>query len=102
MKILYLLTACSLLIFYGSDLKADAPNFIFEGKLESGGNPISMTCPVPTAVDWNNDGEKDLIIGDYYNGNIYLFLNTGTDLNPVFSGNRKIDSNGTPITTTYG
>ena len=102
MKILCLLAACSLLLLYGGDLKADAPNFSFDGLLESGGSLIDMTTPVPTVADWNNDGNKDLIIGDFYYGNIYLFLNEGTDLNPVFNGSTKIESNGTPITTTYG
>jgi hypothetical protein len=102
MKVLHLVIACSFLLLYGGDLKADPPNFSFDGKLESGGNPISMTCPVPTVADWNNDGRKDLIIGDFYYGNIYLFLNDGTNLNPVFNGSTKIESNGSPITTTYG
>lgn len=102
MKVLSLVTAFSLLLLYGGDLQADAPDFVFEGKLESGGSPISLTTPVATSVDWNNDGKKDLIIGDFYYGNIYLFLNEGTHLNPVFNGSTKIESNGSPITTTYG
>jgi hypothetical protein len=58
--------------------------------------------PVATVADWNNDGNKDLIIGDFYYGNIYLYLNEGTDLNPVFNAYSKIESNGSPITVTYG
>jgi hypothetical protein len=102
MKFLSLVIACILLLVHGGDLSADAPDFYFDGKLDSGGSPISMTCPVTTVADWNNDGAKDLIIGDFYYGNIYLFLNEGTNLNPVFSGSAKIESNGSPITTTYG
>lgn len=102
MKIPGLATVCSLLLLYGGDLRADAPNFAFDVKLESGGSPISMTTPVATVADWNNDGRKDLIVGDFYYGNIYLFLNEGTHLNPVFNGSTKIESNGSPITTTYG
>jgi len=36
-------------------------------------------------VDWNNDGMKDLILGEY-NGNVRIYLNTNTDADPVFNG----------------
>jgi hypothetical protein len=36
-------------------------------------------------VDWNGDSKKDLLTGEY-NGNVRIYLNTGTDDNPAFSG----------------
>jgi hypothetical protein len=36
-------------------------------------------------VDWNNDGKKDLLTGEY-DGSIRIYLNTGTDADPAFSG----------------
>ena len=59
-------------------------------------------CSTPTVADWNNDGAKDLIVGQFTSGYIWLFLNQGTNLNPVFNGGSKIESGGTPITTSYG
>jgi hypothetical protein len=44
-------------------------------------------------VDWNNDGKKDLITGEN-NGNIRVYLNTGTDDNPSFSGHFTIQKGG--------
>ena len=85
MKARHFFTVCSVILLCGGVLNADAPNFFFDGTLESGGVPIAMTTPVATAVDWNNDGMKDLVIGDFYYGNIYLHLNEGTNLNPVFN-----------------
>ena len=38
----------------------------------------------PQAVDWNEDGKKDLIVGDT-DGKITLFVNTGTNGNPVLT-----------------
>ncbi|MEW6097185.1 MAG: FG-GAP-like repeat-containing protein [bacterium] len=38
----------------------------------------------PCVYDWNDDNKKDLIIGDA-NGNIWVYLNGGTDSNPVFN-----------------
>ena len=37
----------------------------------------------PEMPDWNNDGKKDLISGEYY-GNIYIYLNIGTNSDPDF------------------
>jgi len=45
----------------------------------------------PRVVDWNNDGKKDLVTGERY-GYIYVFLNTGTDAAPVFSGTSPYDA----------
>jgi hypothetical protein len=36
-------------------------------------------------VDWDNDGRKDLITGER-SGRIKIYLNTGTDAKPAFSG----------------
>ncbi|MDI6735639.1 MAG: FG-GAP-like repeat-containing protein [bacterium] len=46
----------------------------------------SHTNATPFVCDWNDDTKKDLIIGDAY-GNIWVYLNSGTDENPVFNNN---------------
>ena len=102
MKTVCLLATCSVVLLLAGNLQADVPDLKAGVKIESGGTPIDFTTPVATTVDWNNDGAKDLVIGDFYYGNIYLFLNQGTDLNPVFNGSSKIKSGGAAITTSYG
>jgi len=47
-------------------------------------------------IDWNNDGKKDLVVGDGY-GYVWLYLNQGTNIDPVFNGGVKIESSGTAI-----
>ncbi len=37
----------------------------------------------PCVVDWNNDGNKDLVIGAL-DGRIYIFINEGTETEPDF------------------
>jgi len=59
-------------------------------------------CAVPFVVDWNNDGRKDLLVGQFTSGYIWLFVNQGTDLLPIFSGGEQVESNGSPISVTYG
>ena len=41
--------------------------------------PISVTSgySTPFVVDWNNDGMKDLLVGQLANGKIRLHLNAG-------------------------
>lgn len=44
----------------------------------------------PALYDWNHDGKKDLILGEFSTGDtqsdIKIYLNEGTDKKPVFSG----------------
>jgi hypothetical protein len=45
----------------------------------------SPECPAPRVVDWNNDGKKDLIVGEWSAQlNLFVYINVGTDDNPVF------------------
>ena len=37
------------------------------------------------AVDWDNDGDLDLILGSYDSGNLYLRINEGTATKPAFA-----------------
>jgi len=56
-----------------------------------------ITYSAPEVHDWNNDGKKDLLVGEYANGNpgkIKLFLNQGTDVAPVFDGGSFIQIRG--------
>ena len=45
-------------------------------------------------MDWNNDGRKDLITGEY-NGYIRIYLNAGTDASPVFTSYAYLQVAGT-------
>jgi hypothetical protein len=47
-------------------------------------------------VDWNNDGKKDLISGDT-KGQVWLFLNIGTDKEPVLAEGIRVQADGKPI-----
>ncbi|MHC4742376.1 MAG: FG-GAP repeat domain-containing protein, partial [Planctomycetota bacterium] len=48
---------------------------------------------VVRAVDWNNDGKRDLIAGDC-DGFIWYFHNTTNNLAPVFAGGVKLSAGG--------
>ncbi len=57
---------------------------------------------VPNAVDWNDDGKKDLLVGTFYNGNVYYYQNHGTNSAPSFQGREMVEADGVPISLTYG
>ena len=91
----YLLFSCPLL--------GDEPYLLQGVFIQDGSGDLSVSYgAAPTITDWNSDSRKDLVVGQYIQGHIWVFLNQGTDLNPVFDGGTMIESNGVPITTTYG
>jgi hypothetical protein len=50
--------------------------------LEAGGVPIKVDAPgyaCPSWFDWDGDGKKDLLVGQFAKGNIRFFKNEGGD-----------------------
>lgn len=68
--------------------KASSDSATFEAgfKIVADGKLINVEIGhlVPDVVDWNNDGKKDLLVGQFKEGSIRLYLNKGTDAKPVF------------------
>ena len=61
------------------------PLLAFDGFLTCAGQIINVynnSCP--WVNDWNEDGRKDLLVGSS-DGRIRLYLNVGTNANPVFN-----------------
>jgi len=82
------------------------PSYAFRlgTKLEVNGSPIDIEVGhlVPNVADWNNDGKKDLIVGQFNQGKIRLYLNNGTDSDPRFDNYEYIQSSYTDISLAYG
>ena len=68
-------------------------------KIKAAGKPIDIKVGhlVPCVSDWNSDGKKDLIVGQFVNGAISLYLNEGTDTKPVFGDSSFLQAGGKPI-----
>jgi hypothetical protein len=68
-------------------------------RLEAGGKPIDGEVGhlVPVAADWNGDGKKDLLVGQFGEGMIRLYLNQGTDAGPVFKEFSALEAGGKAI-----
>ena len=75
-------------------LKIDLSKII---SIKSDGKEIDMgTYSHPFVVDYNLDGKKDLLIGNK-EGKIALFINTGIEKNPAFSGYHFLKADGKDI-----
>ena len=66
--------------------------------LESDRSGVSGQCTSVAAVDWDHDGDMDLLLGDYWDGGLSLCLNEGSASDTKFaSTNQVINVGGEPI-----
>jgi hypothetical protein len=79
----------------GTDAAPDFTSVIFVQ--DSGSNlDIPAGRSSPAVEDLDGDGKKDLLSGDT-NGQLLLYLNTGSDEAPSFSGFSLVQAAGVPI-----
>jgi hypothetical protein len=52
----------------------------------AGGAPIDPEVghATPNLVDWDGDGKRDLLVGQFGGGRLRVYLNSGTDADPKF------------------
>lgn len=67
--------------------------------LKAGGEVIDVTQGhlMPTVMDWNDDGKKDLVVGQFKGGRIRLYLNEGSDAAPAFGASKFLEAGGAEI-----
>ena len=72
--------------------------------LEADGEAINIEVGhlAPVAVDWNADGKKDLLIGQFSGGKIGLYLNEGTDEAPKLKFAEYLKAGGEEISLPSG
>jgi hypothetical protein len=55
-------------------------------------------CTSVAAVDWDDDGDLDLLLGDYYGGRLFLRRNIGNAKEPEFAAtNETVEAGGEPM-----
>lgn len=101
MRILTWISALSILIPVLAT--ADIPSFLPAELLECDGVRLDVgSYAAPLAVDWDGDGRKDLICGQYDQGRIRFYPNVGTDDAPVFMAWNYLMAGAVPISVPYG
>jgi hypothetical protein len=83
---------------------AETPNFQAWNYVNASGSPIQLSVghAAPCVVDWDGDGLKDLLVGQYSGGMIRLYLNSGTNSAPVFTSYTYLQADGSTIQLPYG
>ena len=72
-------------------------------QVQAAGKTLSVGhTACPAVVDWNNDGKKDLLVGTFRNGKVFLFLNQGTDADPKFDKGVPLQAGGKELEVGYG
>jgi len=56
----------------------------------------------PQMFDWDLDGKKDLVLGQFSSGYIRFYQNVGEDSAPAFSGFEYMSASGVQITLPSG
>ena len=88
----------------GDDLGALDPELAPPVRLEAGGKPIDTEIghAAPLVVDWNGDGKRDLLVGQFGRGILWIFLNEGTDAAPALAAGTKFQADGRDGTVPTG
>gem|GEM_PF-1707758 len=65
----------------------NSPLFLDGVRIQAGSEDLKAgdNFSAPCVVDWNGDGRKDLIFGSDHENGVYLYINEGSDDEPVFS-----------------
>lgn len=94
---------CSVVLAAAFLALASPPVFQNAVFVEAGGVDIKVSYyGSPCIYDWNGDGLKDLIVGEFTYGNIRLYMNSGTNAAPVFTTYTLMTADGVAITLPYG
>jgi hypothetical protein len=87
----------------GSDAN---PAFTTSVNLQAGGTDIYLPsggcgAPAPWVCDYDNDGKRDLLVGDGAAGYVYFYRNTNTDANPILDTGVRLMAGASALTVTY-
>ncbi len=107
MNVKYLLWGITLLLLAALFVSLPAqllPAFYTGSRIQANGTDMRADtyASVPCVVDWNEDGKKDLLVGCFYYGNVYLYLNSGTNSEPIFTTGTMLQANGITLAVGYG
>jgi len=98
-----MLKYCVLVVFLSGLASAWIPNWETEYRLLCNGSIIDVGYyAAPCVVDWDVDGLKDIILGQYDDGYIFFYKNVGTNSAPVFNTAVQLYADGTPISMSCG
>jgi hypothetical protein len=75
---------------------AAAQQFEAPFRLQAGGKPIDVEIghAAPYVVDWDGDGVRDLLVGQFGKGRCRIYRNTGSNKAPTFGEHTWFEAGG--------
>ncbi len=94
-------TVLALGAFAGDDigLRVSKPEKVMDGKVAI---DVDVGHAAPLVVDWDGDGKKDLLVGQFGEGKLRIYINKGTDTEPRFDGFTYLQVGGKDATVPTG
>jgi hypothetical protein len=76
-----------------------APQLVMDGD-----KPINVDIghAAPAVMDFDGDGKKDLLVGQFGGGKMRIYLNKGSNAEPKFQGFTYLTINGKEATVPFG
>jgi len=73
-------------------------------RISADGDPIELSIghANPLIVDWNEDGLKDLILGQFSGGKLRYYQNDDSNDSPMFGSYTYLQADGTDISLSAG
>lgn len=67
--------------------------------VKADGKPVSVERghADPVLYDWDGDGVRDLVVGQFAEGRIWVYRNTGTEKEKSFAAPEALEADGAPI-----
>ena len=83
---------------------AQTPVFDAPVAIEANGVPINVGTggnASPFMVDWNGDGNQDLLLGQFLSGKVRFYANIGTNFAPEFGDFEYLRADDSDISVSY-
>jgi len=94
-----------LLVASGFALFAETPVFELPVPIQANGVDINVGYggnASPFMIDWDGDANQDLLLGQFDQGRIRFYSNTGANYSPTFGDFVYLQAGGSYISLSYG
>lgn len=65
-------------------------------RIEAAGKPVDVEIghAAPLVLDWDGDGKQDLLVGQFGDGKLRIYRNTGTNEKPAYDAHKWFEAGG--------